>query len=119
MSDEQDKEFVEFIIKGIVNHPGDVSIERSVDEMGVLLTVKVHPEDMGIIIGRQGATAKSIRSLARIRGMRNNARVNIRIIEPDGSTRINRVNQTQTPAPETNDGNKNKNIDDVVGDLGM
>ena len=79
-----DQDFLEFIIKGLVDHPEDVKIERRVDEMGVLLSLKVNPEDMGQIIGRQGATARAIRSLVRIVGLRNHARVNLKIEEPEG-----------------------------------
>ena len=81
-----DKEFVEYIIKHIVNNPDDVKITRKTDEMGVLIEVTVNPTDMGLLIGRAGTTAKAIRVLARIIGIRNNARVNLRIIEPEGST---------------------------------
>src|SRR3972149_3959903 len=79
-----DQEFIDYIVKSIVDPPDDVKTERKVDEMGVLLTLKVHPEDMGQIIGRSGGTAKSIRTLLRIVGMRNNARVNLKIDEPEG-----------------------------------
>ena len=79
-----DQEFLEITVKAMVDHPSDVKITRSVDEMGVLLTLKVHPEDMGQIIGRLGATAKSIRSLLRVIGIKNNARVNFKIEEPEG-----------------------------------
>jgi len=82
--DTRDQDFLEFIVKGLVDHPEDVSIERKVDEMGVLLILKVHSEDMGQIIGRGGATARSIRSLVRIVGLRNHARVNLKIEEPEG-----------------------------------
>ncbi|PIS38615.1 MAG: RNA-binding protein, partial [Candidatus Nealsonbacteria bacterium CG08_land_8_20_14_0_20_43_11] len=58
---EQDKEFLEYLIKALVDHPEDVKVERRVDEMGVLLSLTVHPEDMGQVIGRAGATARSIR----------------------------------------------------------
>ena len=81
-----DKDFVEYIVKNIVNNPNDVAVTRKTDEMGVLIEVKVNPSDMGLLIGRAGTTAKAIRILARIIGMRNNARVNLRIIEPEGST---------------------------------
>src|SRR3989344_1899519 len=81
---DRDQEFVAMIIKEIVNHPDDVVVVRTVDELGVLLSVKVHKEDMGLLIGRSGSTAKAIRTLARIVGMRNNARVNLRIEEPEG-----------------------------------
>ena len=82
-----DQEFLEFLVKAIVDHPDDVKIERKVDEMGVLLSLHVHAEDMGQVVGRQGATAKSIRSLLRIVGIKNDARVNLKIEEPEGSTR--------------------------------
>ena len=85
-----DQEFLEFLIKGLVDHPEDVKIDRKVDEMGVLLSLKVNPEDMGQIIGKAGATARSIRSLVRIVGLKNHARVNLKIEEPEGSTRVAR-----------------------------
>jgi len=81
-----DQEFLEYIIKSIVIHPNEVTVDRKVDEMGVLLTLKVNREDMGTIIGRGGATAKAIRSLVRIVGLKNNARVNLKIEEPEGGT---------------------------------
>jgi uncharacterized protein len=84
---ENDKEFLEFVVKALVDHPDEVKIGRAVDEMGVLITLDVHPEDMGKIIGRSGNTAKAIRTLLRVVGMKNNARVNLKINEPAGSTR--------------------------------
>ena len=81
---DSDKEFLEFIIKALVDHPEDVKLDRKVDEMGVLLTLKVNSEDMGQIIGRAGSTARSIRSLVRIVGLKNHARVNLKIEEPEG-----------------------------------
>lgn len=79
-----DKDFLEFIVKSLVDHPEDVKIDRKVDEMGVLLSLKVNPEDMGQIIGRAGSTARAIRSLVRIVGLKNHARVNLKIEEPEG-----------------------------------
>lgn len=94
-----DKEFVEYIIKNIVNNPNDVVITRKTDEMGVLIEVTVNPADMGLLIGRAGTTAKAIRILARIIGMRNNARVNLRIIEPEGSTFVRPGRDEAVEAP--------------------
>jgi predicted RNA-binding protein YlqC (UPF0109 family) len=82
---DMDKEFVEYVVKALVNNPDDVSVKRSVDDMGVLLELSVNPDDMGKVIGKAGATAKSIRTLLRVLGSRNDARVNLKIIEPEGS----------------------------------
>jgi len=79
-----DQEFLEYVIKALVDHPEDVKVERKVDEMGVLLSLKVNPEDMGQIIGKRGSTARAIRSLVRIVGLKNHARVNLKIEEPEG-----------------------------------
>ncbi|MBI2624987.1 MAG: KH domain-containing protein [Candidatus Nealsonbacteria bacterium] len=79
-----DQDFLEFVIKALVDHPDDVEIDRKVDEMGVLLSLKVHPEDMGQVVGREGSTARSIRTLVRIVGLKNHARVNLKIEEPAG-----------------------------------
>lgn len=79
-----DQEFLEFVVKALVAHPDDVKVDRKVDEMGVLLTLKVNPEDMGQLIGRAGSTARAIRSLLRIVGIKNHARVNLKIEEPEG-----------------------------------
>lgn len=81
---ELDHEFLEQVVKSLVEKPDKVEINRTVDEMGVLLTLKVDQEDMGKIIGRDGNTAKAIRTLLRVVGMKNNARVNLKINEPDG-----------------------------------
>lgn len=80
-----DKDFLEFVVKNLVDNPESVEVERKVDEMGVLLSLKVHPSDMGQIVGKEGSTAKAIRSLVRIIGLKNKARVNLKIIEPEGS----------------------------------
>lgn len=83
----KDQEFIEYVVKALVDHPEDVKVARKVDEMGVLITLDVHPEDMGMVIGREGMTAKSLRTLLRVIGAKNNARVNLKINEPEGSTR--------------------------------
>ncbi|MBI2552512.1 KH domain-containing protein [Candidatus Uhrbacteria bacterium] len=80
-----DQEFVESVVKAIVNHPSDVRTERTVDERGVLITLHINPEDMGYVIGREGQTARALRTLLRIVGAKNNARVNLKIYEPEGS----------------------------------
>jgi len=87
MAKDNDKEFLEFIVKSLVDNPGDVKVDRKVDEMGVLLTLHVSPEDMGQIIGKAGSTARAIRNLVRIVGLKNHARVNLKIEEPEGGRR--------------------------------
>jgi predicted RNA-binding protein YlqC (UPF0109 family) len=82
-----DEAFLEYLVKSIVNTPDDVKVERKIDEMGVLLTLKVSPKDMGYVVGKNGSTARAIRTLLRIVGIKNNARVNLKIEEPEGSTR--------------------------------
>jgi len=81
---ENDAKFLEYVIKALVEFPDDVKITRTVDEMGVLMTLDVNGADMGKIIGREGNTAKAIRTLLRVVGMKNNARVNLKINEPVG-----------------------------------
>ncbi|MGC9610873.1 MAG: KH domain-containing protein [Minisyncoccia bacterium] len=96
MQENPDKDFLEFLVKAIVDHPEDVVIDRRVDEMGVLLSLKVHSQDMGQVVGRQGSTAKAIRTLLRIVGIKSNARVNLKIEEPEGSTHRPREATQQT-----------------------
>ena len=84
---EKDQEFLEYIIKAIVDNPDKVKVSRKVDEMGVLLSLQVHPDDMGQVVGESGSTARAIRNLVRIVGLKNHARVNLKIIEPEGSKR--------------------------------
>jgi predicted RNA-binding protein YlqC (UPF0109 family) len=84
---EQDHAFLEYVVKALVDNPDAVTITRTVDEMGVLLTLTVHADDMGKIIGKDGNTAKSLRTLLRVVGMKHNARVNLKINEPAGGKR--------------------------------
>ena len=78
-----DQQFVEYIVKTLVNNPDKVSIDRTIDEKGVLLSLEVDPEDVGRIIGRRGATAQSIRTLLRALGTKNDARYNLKIVNND------------------------------------
>jgi hypothetical protein len=87
MAEVNDKDYLEYLVKSIVSNPGDVKVERTVDEMGVLLTLKINPADMGYVIGRKGQTAQAIRTLLKIIGAKNNARVNLKIFDPEGGAR--------------------------------
>ena len=79
-----DQEFVEYVVKSIVDHPDDVSTERIVDEMGTLISLHVNAEDMATIIGKEGRTAKALRTVLRVLGAKHNERINLKIIEPEG-----------------------------------
>lgn len=87
MATENDQAFVEYVIKAIVDNPDDVTTERSVDERGVLIQLHVNPEDMGKVIGKDGRTAVAVRKLLHVLGAKHDARVNLKIVEPEGSTR--------------------------------
>lgn len=100
----KDKEFVETVVKALVSNPDDVEVKRSVDEMGVLLSVSVNPEDMGILIGRNGRNARALRTLARVVGAKHDARVNLRIEEPEGGKRAG-------------EGGESEDVDKAVEDL--
>lgn len=98
MAGMADQDFVESVVKAIVNHPDDVKTERTVDERGVLITLHINPEDMGYVIGRQGQTARSLRTLLRIVGAKENARVNLKIYEPEGSRRAHQAAGVAAPS---------------------
>ena len=108
---ETDKEFLEYVVKALVDNPNDVKIDRTVDEMGVLITLTVNPADMGKIIGRMGNTAKAIRTLLRIIGMKNNARVNLKINEPEGGSRPEHIAPPAAPSASM------KTVDQAMEDL--
>jgi predicted RNA-binding protein YlqC (UPF0109 family) len=101
-----DQQFLEYVIKGLVDNPNDIKITRTVDEMGVLMTLEVNPADMGKVIGRSGNTAKAIRTLLRVVGMKNNSRVNLKINEPEGGIKA--------PA-----GTNMKTVDEAMADLNI
>ena len=79
-----DQQFIEYIVKSVVGHPDDVVVDRIIDEKGVLLTLTVHPEDLGRVIGKRGVTAQSLRTLLRALGTKNDARYNLKIVNNDG-----------------------------------
>lgn len=111
---ERDQEFIESIVKSLVENPKDVRTDRKVDEMGVLITLHINPADMGTVIGREGATAKALRTLLRIVGAKNNARVNLKLEEPEGRTRPAPRKETTFRKREEK---TEENATDVVDDL--
>jgi len=113
---ERDQEFLEFVVKSLVDNPDSVEVSRVVDEMGVLLTLTVHKDDMGKVIGRSGNTAKAIRTLLRVVGMKNDARVNLKINEPEGYEAPSRVRSEETPVDE--EANEvARSVDEAMEDL--
>ena len=113
MAKERDEEFLELVVTSLVDNPDDVKITRTVDEMGVLLTLDINSEDMGKIIGRSGNTAKAIRTLLRVVGLRNNARINLKINEPEGGRRP-APSEDKDKAPEVS---ASDSVDQAMEDL--
>jgi uncharacterized protein len=112
---QADQQFLEYVIKALVDNPDQVKVARTVDEMGVLLTLEVSAADMGKIIGRQGNTAKSIRTLLRVVGMKNNSRVNLKINEPVGGLRSG---ETASPTSGMKSAERaSKSVDEAMADL--
>ena len=118
METHEDQQFLETVVRSLVDHPDDVKISRTVDEMGVLLTLDVNAEDMGKIIGRSGNTAKAIRTLLRVVGMKHDARVNLKINEPEGGARSVGADATEMDAGvgETAE-QEAKSLDQAIDDL--
>lgn len=109
---EQDQAFVEFVVKALVDNPDDVKTERSVDEMGVLITLHINPNDMGQVIGRMGQTAKALRTLLRVVGAKHKARVNLKIYEPEGSHRGPRREHNSDSQVESSNEDVQADMDD-------
>lgn len=110
MAEITDQDFVEMVVKAIVDNPDKVETKRSVDEMGVLVELTVAPEDMGKIIGKDGRTAKAVRTLLRVFGAKNNARINLKIVEPEGSERPEK-------REEAKEEDTSADVDDVPTDV--
>ncbi len=114
---ERDQQFLEYVVKELVDNPDDVKVNRTVDQMGVLLMLDVHPLDMGKIIGRSGNTAKAIRTLLRVVGMKYDARVNLKINEPEGGRGPSvGAGMTQSQMAENREP---KSLDEAIEDLKM
>lgn len=108
---ERDQEFVEYMVKAVVEYPDKVRVKRTIDERGVLLELTVDPADMGKVIGKEGRTAKAIRTLLRVLGAQNDARVNLKIIEPEGGTGGAPRAEKAADVPETTTKEDLKDID--------
>lgn len=106
-----DQQFVEYIVKSLVENADDVVVDRIVDEKGVLLTLTVNPEDLGRVIGRRGVTAQSLRTLLRALGTKNSARYNLKIVNNDNPDESTVISSEDTDTSEENV--ENSTTDDV------
>lgn len=113
-----DQQFIEYIVKSLVSNPDAVSIERRIDEKGVLLELTVDPEDLGRVIGKRGATAQSLRTLLRALGTKNDARYNLKIVDNDApfssAPPADSSNANDSSSPSMSD--NNKPVDDSTSD---
>jgi uncharacterized protein len=111
-----DQQFIEYIVKELVGHPEDVTVERRIDEKGVLLELTVNPEDLGRVIGKRGVTAQSLRTLLRALGTKNDARYNLKIINNDqpSDDSAPRQSQAQSDDDSTNLGEDSTVVDNTT-----
>ncbi len=113
-----DQQFVEYIVKTLVNNPDKVSIDRTIDEKGVLLSLEVDPEDVGRIIGKRGATAQSIRTLLRALGTKNDARYNLKIVNNDDYQPKAKIEEKATVAADDSFTSEDEpTVDDADDDI--
>ncbi len=121
-----DQQFVEYIVKSLVSNPDAVTIERRIDEKGVLLELTVDPEDLGRVIGKRGATAQSLRTLLRALGTKNDARYNLKIIDNDrpdnghtisSNDEVRETVEESTPEPVEETSDRTKNVRKELADL--
>ena len=75
------KELIEAIAKALVDHPEQVQVRVVEGEQVTVLELRVHPEDLGKVIGRQGRTAKSMRTILAAAGMKLRKRITLEILE--------------------------------------
>ncbi len=75
-------EFLQYVLGSLVEDKDQLVIESQIDELGILLTVKVSERDMGKLIGKSGQTIKALRTLLRIIGGNSKERVNLKVLEP-------------------------------------
>lgn len=95
-----DQQFIEYIVKSLVSNPDAVKVERRIDEKGVLLELTVDGEDLGRVIGKRGATAQSLRTLLRALGTKNDARYNLKIVDPTGGAHTGGASDTSAKADD-------------------
>lgn len=77
------KNLLEFLLIHLVNHPEDVRIEEEEDDRGLVYVLHVHPEDIGRVIGKGGSIIQAIRSIAKIRAIKEGIHAYIKLAEPE------------------------------------
>ncbi len=102
-----DIQFLEYIVKSLVENTDAVKTSRRVDDMGVFIELIVDPADMGKIIGRNGHTAQAIRTIMKAFGKKHQANISIQIKEPAGTARVG------------GEGAVVKSVDEAIADLNM
>ncbi len=112
-----DQQFVEYIVKTLVNNPDKVSVDRTIDEKGVLLSLNVDPEDVGRVIGKRGATAQSIRTLLRALGTKNDARYNLKIVNTDDYSASSKSATDETDSPSLSENEEVSLAEKTRGEL--
>ncbi len=119
----QDQQFLEMVVKAIVDKPELARVERTVDDLGVLLMIHVDPSDMGKVIGKRGQMAQAIRIFLKGLGAKTNARINMKIFEPEDARRA--FQETRTPMADTRPSAPNRHgearlvTDEDLSDLGI
>jgi predicted RNA-binding protein YlqC (UPF0109 family) len=83
MAKQKDEALVKAIAEVLVENPKNVKATRTVNERGVLITLDVHPDDIATIIGKGGRTISLIRQLLKIVGLRNQAWVSLKLVQPE------------------------------------
>jgi len=111
-----DQQFIEYIVKSLVNNPDDVTVDRVIDEKGVLLSLTVNPDDLGRVIGKRGVTAQSLRTLLRALGTKNDARYNLKIVNNDGD-RENYTSSSESESGETVNNSLDEDVENEESDF--
>ena len=75
-------DFLRYVLESLIEDHDELLIEQTVDQLGVLLTVRVSERDMGKLIGKSGQTVKALRTLLRVIGGNSAQRLNLKILEP-------------------------------------
>jgi len=88
------KNLLEYLLIHLVQHPEEVTIDESENERGMVYTVHVHPEDIGRIIGKNGSVIQSIRTICKIRAIKEGIRATVVVADNDGPNKATAPNET-------------------------